>query len=251
MNLDLKKSQVKRADRFVRRIPVNLLDHIVAIPLFEGLSRGQHEALARISVSRSYKKGQTIFSEGDEGVGFYAIISGRVKIFKLSPEGKEQILHMMGAGEIFGEVPVFTGQEYPANAEAHINSSLLFFPRNSFIELIRKDPSLSLNMLALLSWRLRRFAALIEDLSLKEVPGRLAAYLLYASKRSSNKDEFDLDISKGQLASILGTIPETLSRILGKMGRQGIIRSEGSRMRILDRATLEDIATKGRKLENI
>jgi CRP/FNR family transcriptional regulator len=228
-----------------------MLDHIVAIPLFEGLSRWQHEALARISVSRSYKKSQTIFSEGDEGVGFYAIISGRVKIFKLSPEGKEQILHMMGAGEIFGEVPVFTGQEYPAYAEAHNNSSLLFFPRDSFIELVKKDPSLSLNMLALLSWRLRRFAALIEDLSLKEVPGRLAAYLLYASKRSSNKDEFDLDISKGQLASILGTIPETLSRILGKMGRQGVIRSDGSRMRILDRTTLEDIATKGKKLENI
>ncbi|MGZ3593511.1 MAG: helix-turn-helix domain-containing protein, partial [Syntrophales bacterium] len=77
------------------------------------------------------------------------------------------------------------------------------------------------------------------------------AYLLYTSKRSSNKDEFELDISKGQLASILGTIPETLSRILGKMGRQRIIRSEGSHMRILDRITLEDIATKGKKLENI
>jgi CRP-like cAMP-binding protein len=247
---DIRKSR-KRAGRFGRKIPVKLIDHVVAIPLFEGLSRGQHEALARIAVNRSYKKGQTIFSEGDEGAGFYAIISGRVKIFKLSPEGKEQILHMMGAGEIFGEVPVFTGHEYPANAEAHINSLLLFFPRNSFIALVKKDPSLSLNMLALLSWRLRRFAAMIEDLSLKEVPGRLAAYLLYLSKRSSNKDDLELDISKGQLASILGTIPETLSRILGKMGRQGLIRSEGSRMRILDRATLEEIARKGRKLENI
>jgi CRP/FNR family transcriptional regulator len=124
----------------LRRISVNLLDHIMAIPLFEGLSRGQHEALARITLNRSYRKGQAIFSEGDEGVGFYAIISGRVKIFKLSPEGKEQILHMMGTGEIFGEVPVFTGQEYPANAEAHINSSLLFFPKNSFIELVKKRP---------------------------------------------------------------------------------------------------------------
>lgn len=230
------------------RIPVKMLDHIITVPLFGGLSRPQQEALARIALSRSYKKGQTIFSEGDEGIGFYAIVSGRVKIFKLSPEGKEQILHMMGPGDVFGEVPVFTGREYPAHAEAHNSSSLLFFPRNSFIELVKKDPSLALNMLALLSWRLRRFAALIEDLSLKEVPGRLAAYLLYASKRSSGKNEFDLDISKGQLASILGTIPETLSRILGKMGRQGIIQSHGSRMMILDRTTLEDIATKGRKL---
>lgn len=230
---------------------MNLIDHIVTIPLFEGLSRSQHDALASIAFNRTYKKGQVIFSEGDEGTGFYAIISGRIKIFKLSPEGKEQILHMMEPGEIFGEVPVFTGQGYPAFAEAHTHCSLLFFPRNAFIELIRKDPSLSLNMLAVLSWRLRKFAALIEDLSLKEVPGRLAAYLLYLSRKSGSGDEFDLNISKGQLASLLGTIPETLSRILGKMSRQGLISSEGSRIRIVDRATIEEIANAGRKLENI
>jgi CRP/FNR family transcriptional regulator len=228
---------------------VKLIDLIATVPLFEGLPREQHEQLARIAVNRSYKKGQIIFSEGDEGVGFYVIISGRVKIFKLSPEGKEQILHMMGPGEIFGEVPVFTGQGYPAFAEANSQSSLLFFPRSAFIELIKKDPSLSLNMLAVLSWRLRKFAALVEDLSLKEVPGRLAAYLLYLSRRASDKSDIDLDISKGQLASILGTIPETLSRILGKLGRQGLIISKGSRIRILDRTTLEEIA-EGRKLEN-
>jgi CRP-like cAMP-binding protein len=228
---------------------MSVIDHIIPLPLFEGLQRTQHEALSVIAITRTYKKGQTIFSEGDEGTGFYAIISGRVKIFKLSPEGKEQILHLMGPGEIFGEVPVFTGQGYPAYAHAHAQSTLLFFPRNEFIELVKKDPSLSLNMLAVLSWRLRKFAALIEDLSLKEVPGRLAAYLLYLSKSSPVKNEFTLDISKGQLASLLGTIPETLSRILGKMSRQGLIKSSGSRMRILDRATLEKIATDGMKLD--
>lgn len=230
---------------------MKLIDHIITIPLFEGLPVKQHEALAAIALNRSYKKGQIIFSEGDEGTGFYAIISGRVKIFKISPEGKEQILHLMGPGEIFGEVPVFTGQGYPAYAKAHISCSLLFFPRDAFIGLIKQDPSLSLNMMAVLSWRLRRFAALIEDLSLREVPGRLAAYLLYLNRKSRNKDECDLDISKGQLASILGTIPETLSRILGKMSRQGLISSEGSRITILNRATLEEIATEGRKLDSV
>ncbi|NTW17904.1 MAG: Crp/Fnr family transcriptional regulator, partial [Syntrophaceae bacterium] len=115
--------------------------------------------------------------------------------------------------------------------------------------LIRKDPSLALNMLAVLSWRLRKFAALIEDLSLKEVPGRLAAYLLYMGKKSKPGNEFDLDISKGQLASLLGTIPETLSRILGKMSRQGLISAKGSRIRIIDLATIEEIANEGRTLE--
>jgi len=229
---------------------MTLLDHIVATPLFEGLSRRQHEALTRIAVNRSYKKGQTVFSEGDKGEGFYVIMSGRVKIFKLSPEGKEQILHVMDRGQIFGEVPVFTGKEYPAYAEAYTNCSLLFFPKDLFTGLIRKDPSLSLNMLALLSQRLRRFTTLIEDLSLKGVPGRLAAYLLHLSNKSSNREHFELDISKGQLASILGTIPETLSRVLGKMAKQGLIRSKGSHLTILDRATLELIAVKGKKLDN-
>ncbi|MCX5853557.1 MAG: helix-turn-helix domain-containing protein, partial [Deltaproteobacteria bacterium] len=107
---------------------------------------------------------------------------------------------------------------------------------------------MALNMLAVLSARLRRFAALVEDLSLKEVPVRLATYLLYLSNKSRNADDVDLDISKGQLASLLGTIPETLSRILGKMTRQGLIRSQGSRISILDRNGLSEIATGGKKL---
>jgi CRP/FNR family transcriptional regulator, dissimilatory nitrate respiration regulator len=227
---------------------MNMIDHIAAIPLFEGLPKGQHEALARITVSRSYDKGQIVFSEGDEGIGFYVIISGRVKIFKLSPDGKEQILHIFEPTETFGEVPVFAGHGYPAYAEAYTQASLLFFPKNAFVELIKKDPSLALNMLAVLSARLRKFAALVEDLSLKEVPGRLAAYLLFLSNKSANADDFELDISKGQLASLLGTIPETMSRILGKMSKQGFIRSQGAQINILDRRGLEDIAMAGRKL---
>ncbi len=233
---------------FTWRRPMNPTDHISAISLFEGLPKSQHEALARITLSRSYKKGQIVFSEGDDGIGFYAIVSGRIKVYKLSPEGKEQILHIFGPGEIFGEVPVFAGHGYPAYAEAYSQSSLLFFPKDAFVELIKKEPSLALNMLAVLSARLRRFTALIEDLSLKEVPGRLAAYLLYLSNKSRNADDFELDISKGQLSSLLGTIPETLSRILGKMARQGLILSQGSRIKIMDRNSLSEIALEGKKL---
>jgi CRP-like cAMP-binding protein len=224
--------------------------HIASIPLFEGLPKSQQEALEAIAVKRPCGRGQSIFSEGDEGTGFFAVLSGRVKVFKVSPEGKEQIFHIFGPGEVFGEVSVFTGQGFPASAEAYEESSLLFFPRGSFIDLIRRDPSLALNMLALLSLRLRKFAALIDDLSLKEVPGRLAAYLLYLSGREKKEpDLIELDITKSELAGLLGTIPETLSRILTRMGRQGLIRSEGSRIRILDHQALEQIATEGRKLQ--
>lgn len=213
--------------------------------LFAGLSRAQHEALGRIAVRSSFRKEERIFSEGDEGTGFYAVLSGRVKISKISVEGKEQILHIFGPGESFGEVSVFTGQGFPADAVAIQPTAVFFFPRAAFSRLIRSDPALALNMIAQLSQRLRQFTGLIEDLSLKEVPGRLAKYLLYLSMRDG---DVDLDIQKGQLAALLGTIPETLSRILTKMNRRGFIRSRGTQIRILDRRGLEEIAWEGKKL---
>jgi CRP/FNR family transcriptional regulator len=103
-------------------------------------------------------------------------------------------------------------------------------------------------MLAVLSQRLRRFTTLVEDLSLKEVPGRLAAHLLYLSEREKGSSDLALDISKTQLASLLGTIPETLSRILARMTREKLIKSTGRRYQILDRKGLEDLATGERRL---
>jgi CRP/FNR family transcriptional regulator len=219
---------------------------LAAIPLFAGLSREQIVALARIGIRRACRKGERLFSEGDEGSGFYVVLSGRVRIFKVSAEGKEQILHFVGPGESFGEVSVFTGQGFPADAVTNAQTTLCLFPRPDFIALIRSDPTLALNMLAQLSRRLRQFAGLIEDLSLKEVPGRLAKYLLFLS--AGGGGALELDVSKGQLASLLGTIPETLSRILAKLNRQGLIHSQGARIRILDREGLEQIAQEGRML---
>ena len=226
-----------------------LVDHIAAIPLFEGLPEESLKDLADIVVSTIFIKGQIIFSEGDEGNGLYVVISGRVKIFKVSSEGKEQILHIFGLGEPFGEVPVFAGENFPAHAEALEESNIFFFPRGAFVGLIGRNPSLALNMLAVLSRRLRKFTVLIDDLSLKEVPGRLAAHLLYLSERKEGANDLVLDMSKGQLASLLGTIPETLSRILARMSREKLISSEGlRRIRILNREGLEELATGERRL---
>ncbi len=224
------------------------IEEMAAIPFFQGLSRKQYDELARIAVDRSYKQGQIIFSEGDEGKGFYLLIAGKVKVFKLSPEGKEQILHVLGPGEPFGEAAVFAGQPFPAHAETLEKSRTFFFPRDAFIELIKSDPSLALNMLAILSRRLRKFTVLVEDLSLKEVPGRLAAYLLYLSGEKAGSDDLKLDIAKNQLASLLGTIPETLSRVLTRMAGQGLIHVDGSRIRIVDRQGLGELAQAVRRL---
>jgi CRP-like cAMP-binding protein len=228
---------------------VKLVDQVARIPLFQGLAREQYGDLARTVVDQVFKRGESIFSEGEEGTGFYVVLSGRVKIFKLSPEGKEQILHIFGPGEPFGEVAVFTGRRFPAHAEALEETRAFFLPRKDFVDLIRKDPSLALNMLAVLSQRLHRFSGLIENLSLKEVPGRLAAYLLFLGEGKKESDDLTLEISKNQLASLLGTIPETLSRILARMIREGFIESGGPRkIRILDRKNLEELASGERRL---
>jgi CRP/FNR family transcriptional regulator len=221
---------------------------ISAIPLFHGLPEDHLRDLSQIAVNKYFNKAQVIFSEDEEANGFYVVVEGLVKIYKLSVEGKEQILHIFGPGEPFGEVPVFTGQHFPAHAEAIAESRLLFFPRDAFTDLIKKNPSLALNMLAVLSIRLLQFTVKIEHLSLKEVPGRLAAYLLDLSDEKGMDDSVDLKISKQQLASLLGTIPETLSRILAKMTKQGLIQVDGPRIGIMDRQGLEELAMTGKPL---
>ncbi len=213
---------------------------IGASVLFGGLPEEQLEAVVKIGVVKKFGKGEAIFLEGDPGNGFYMVAAGKVKIFKMSFSGKEHILHIFGPGEPFGEVPVFHGKPFPANAEALVKSSLIFFSREQFVALVHAHPTIALNMLAVLSLRLRRFVDQIENLSLKEVPARLAGYLLYLLEEQGSEESVELEISKGQLASLLGTIPETLSRIFAKMSEEGLIDVDGKKIRILDRAALAE-----------
>ncbi len=220
----------------------NFLNLISAIPLFNGLPGEQLDAIQKIALEKRYNKGQTIFSEGDKTTGFFVIVEGRVKIYKVSSEGKEQILHIFEAGQSFGEVTVFTGQQMPANAQTLAKTHLLLFARNAFVDLVTSNPSLALNLLAIMSKKLRQFAAQIENLSLKEIPARLASYLIYLSEEQGTEDAVVLNVSKGQLASLLGTIPETLSRIFAKLSGQNLIRVEGPKIMLLDRDGIENLA---------
>ena len=133
-----------------------ILEIISQTPIFQNLPEEDLQRIRGIAKDRFFNKGQTVFSEGDEGNGFYVVAAGKVKIYKVSLEGKEQILHIYGPGHPFGEVPVFSGEKFPANAQTLVKSHLLFFPRTAFVELIAKNPSLCLNMLAVLSMRLRQ-----------------------------------------------------------------------------------------------
>jgi len=217
------------------------LDVLAKMPLFHKLQDSALQMLDSILIVREFSRGENIFIEGNEAAGFYIIIKGRVKVYKLSVDGKEQILHIAGIKELLGAVSAFAGSPYPAHADALEKTKAFFFPRKDFQKLIQEEPSVVMNMMANLSMRLQHFTRMIEDLSLKEVPGRLAAYLLYLSSQSADSCSVEIDISKGQLASLLGTIPETLSRILRRMNERDILEVKGRKVKLLNKKLLNDI----------
>jgi CRP/FNR family transcriptional regulator len=219
---------------------------LAQVPFFNGLSDAELSQIHAIAQPRDCSRQELIFGDGDEGSGFYLVVSGRVKVYKLSPEGKEQILHILGPGEPLGQVAVFENRAFPANAEALVDSRLLFFPRPAFRRLLSDNPSLALNMLGVMSRRLREFTQQVESLSLKEVPSRLAAYLLARSREQGLSPMVHLAISKSQLANLLGTIPETLSRILARLSARGLIRVQGRQIELRDRQGLEELAAHGK-----
>ena len=225
-----------------------LVNIIKNIPTFGGMTEPQLDDIKQITQVKTYKKGEAVFFEGDEGKGFYIVFEGLVKVFKTSSEGKEQILHVLGPGEPIGEVAVFAGRSFPANAQALSNSRLLYLPRQAFVDLITQNPSLAMNMLAVLSMRLRQFTVQIESLALKEVPGRLAAYLIYLSEEQNSKKKVHLKISKGMLAGLLGTIPETLSRIFAKMTDQKLIKVNGREIELINPDELKELAEYGKQI---
>ncbi|MFB2973185.1 Crp/Fnr family transcriptional regulator [Aerosakkonema sp. BLCC-F183] len=207
-------------------------------PIFLDVTDEQLAALANIGIFQSYKKGETLFWEGDEGTGFFIVKSGRIKVFKVASAGKEQILHIFGADEHFAEVPAFDGGHFPASAAALENSEVVFIPRAAFLMVLQQHPTLAIAMLGTFARHLRRLAHLVDTLSFKEVPERLANYLLNLSDRNNKADVVELDLPKGQLAALLGTIPETLSRAFYKLSQEGAIEVDGTTVRLCDRDRL-------------
>jgi len=216
-------------------------------PLFAGLKEDDLKRIRAIASLRQIEKKEVLFSDGEEAKGFYVILSGKVKLFKVSPEGKEQILHIVSAPDAFAEAALFLEGTYPAFAEAMTDSQLLYFPKRDFIQLIEKNPQLSINIIVTLSHFLKRFASLIEELSLKEVSSRVAKYVvdlsIKSSKEGKSPKEVELDLSKTQLALKLGTISETLSRTLAKMKAKRIIDVKKNKIIILNREALEELAS--------
>jgi len=229
-------------------VNADLVNWLQTTVIFHGLSPARLSQFIQIAQFQTWSRNEIIFNQDTPATGFYVVKTGRVKVFKVSSTGKEQILNIFKAGDNFAEVSALDGHTFPASASALDWVELIFFPRLDFLQLLHADPSITIQMLSSLSKHLRHLVGVIEDLSFKDVPQRLAEYLLQlsemdavsASDRLSNT--VTLDLTKTQLAAALGTIPATLSRAFYRLSNEGIISVSGSQIIILDRERLQSVS---------
>lgn len=214
--------------------------------LFSGLNEADLGELATIAIRRVFGKGETLFSEGDEASGFYLLVSGHIKMCRVSPDGREKVLHFVRPGETFAEAAFFGDGTYPADARAVEAGEVLFLPKQGFMELMATKPQFALNLVVSLSLALRRFVRQIEELTFADVASRLASFLL---KRTAEKSTsyggityLELGIKKGELAAQLGTAGETISRTFRKLKEEGIIELDGRKVTILQMERLQQLA---------
>jgi CRP/FNR family transcriptional regulator len=202
--------------------------------LFHSFSDREIGLLTASASLKKVSKGEQIFSEGLDATAFFIVASGRVKIFKLSPDGKEYTLHIHGPGDPVAEAAIFDSMTYPASCAALEDTTLVRISRDGFLNLIKKYPDLSLKIMSGYSKRLRQFVAKIEELTQRDIKSRLARYLLGNSFVENGKTVCRLAHSKKEISSILGTIPETLSRTLTFFKQQKLITEEDNAILIFE-----------------
>lgn len=212
--------------------------------LFSGIEPKELALIEKTAQTFKAEKGHFLFFQNDPADRFYVVLSGKIKVFKTAADGKEQILMMAGPGDSFGEAALFGERIYPATAEAAENSELIFFTRDAFMALIKKHPTLAVNLIARLSMLLHHLTRLVEQLSLEDVGTRLAGYIvgLLPDDRQTSPVTVVLTEKKMVLASLLGTIPETLSRAFSRLTGLGVISVDGQEITVHDPARLADIA---------
>lgn len=215
------------------------------VPLFAELDENELERLAALVVFRDYPKSAFIFMEGDPGEALFFIKRGKVKIYKTTPDGREQILHFLKEGDIFAEVVLFDGGPYPATAEV-MEASTIGMLRNADVEdLIRREPGIAIKILHVMSRRLREAQAHIRDIALRDMYGRVASVLYRLCQEHGTPCRegvrIDLGISRQELAGMVGTTRETVTRILSEFKRMGILHLERRGIIIRDEKKLKGL----------
>lgn len=213
--------------------------------LFAGLDSQQLARIESMCARREYRRGERIFCEDEPVRGFFLVMSGAVKIYRVGPDGRERVLHVVEANDSFAEAALFMDR-YPATAEALEPTTVVEVHREQFCAELHRDARLAVHVIqALVGW-LRQLRDALTDLTMKEVPARLATYVL--SLAPTGRFTMDVPMTKTTLAQMLGTTKETLSRVVQRLHRERVLSYRGRQIRILNRARLERIAQGAEKL---
>jgi CRP-like cAMP-binding protein len=215
------------------------LEFLRQIPYFHRLPDAQLEEIRPLVRERSYARGDLVILEGDECEAIYFVKSGRVKVYKTSAEGKEQVLRIMQPGDTFNEVPVFDGGDNPASVEALDAVSLYVLPVEDMQRLILRVPAISANVIRILASRLRHLVGLVEDLSFRHVTGRVAKILLQHGRDTGAGTG---RLTQQEMATMAGTAREMVGRALKALEQAGAIKMERGRIVILDKDALERLS---------
>jgi CRP-like cAMP-binding protein len=211
--------------------------------LFAGLDDKALQQLTSAATLKNVRRNEIIFHEGDAASFFCIVGEGKVKVFKFSAEGKEQILLIAEQGDSFAEAALFAGGKFPASAQALEDSRVVVINRDKFVSLLGSNPDLAVNLIGRLSSLLRQMTKLVEGLSLTDVTTRLMQYLVDGIEDDSPEPcTIVLTQKKSILAAQLGTIPETLSRSFARLVKDGLIRIDGPKIEIIDLPRLRNLA---------
>jgi CRP-like cAMP-binding protein len=211
--------------------------------LFASLTEEEMQALAARVSEKHFQRGEILFGEGDSCLGLFLVATGRIRIFKLSPAGREQVLALEGPGSSFAELPVFDGGNYPASASAFEDADVLFISRKDFQNFCCEHPEVALKVIAVVGSRLRRLVGIIEDLSFTTVRQRLIAVILRLAQSSgtSSKEGVHVELTNTHqdLAAELGTVRELVSRNLSRLQAEGLLEVDGRKIVVKDLASLK------------
>ncbi|AYD90715.1 Crp/Fnr family transcriptional regulator [Actinomyces sp. 2119] len=214
-------------------------DNIIArIPLFEGLAPQEQEELRAMMTQTTLRRGETLFNEGDAGDRLYILLSGKVKLGHASVDGRENLLAVLGPGEIVGELTLFDPGPRSTTASAVAPTELLTLDHNQLMDFVESHPQLAKDMLRSLAQRLRRTNTALADLVFSDVPGRVAKALLDLADRFGSNTEDGIhvphDLTQEELAQLVGASRETVNKSLAEFVSRGWIRLEGRAVTLLD-----------------
>lgn len=219
--------------------------HLGRVEFFDEFSPADRRQILGFSRVRQLAAGEQLFVEGSPCQALHLLLSGQVKMNKISSEGKEQVIRHLSAGQIFGAAPLFDPKGiYPASAVALEPSCVLSVPKSRFVSMLMAKPDLFLKVLAFMSVHIQEMMRLVESVSLDKVPRRLAQQLLKVAKAQGGPKTgqvLQLGQSQTALAAELGTVREVVSRALRQLREDGVILLDGQRITLLEPTALEKI----------